>query len=159
VCQQPPLLSYATEAEYRAHFEHHYCFGGSVMTCDGIPVYFGKNRFNHAFYESSDDGSGKKARFARDRAERMDWIRATLQSPAAKTYQGWLKWERKHSPIRRVAVLYEDFVVVIEIGKKKNGALKANFITAYCADLSIGKIEASPQWSLEAYRAENKDGR
>jgi len=47
----------------------------------------------------------------------------------------------------RVAVVYEDFVVVVAMGLKLDGSLKANFVTCYQADNSIGKIRRSPVWS------------
>jgi hypothetical protein len=46
-----------------------------------------------------------------------------------------------------VAVVYEDFVVVVAMGLKLDGSLKANFVTCYQADNSIGKIRRSPVWS------------
>jgi len=47
----PPLLSYQTIGEYRAHFERVYC-QGPIVTFDGIAVRFRKEDFDHAFFES-----------------------------------------------------------------------------------------------------------
>ena len=57
---------------------------------------------------------------------------------------------RQYDATRRVAVVYEDFVVVVAMGLKLDGSLKANFVTGYQADNSIGKIRTSPLWSREA---------
>lgn len=46
-----------------------------------------------------------------------------------------------------MAVVYADFVVVVAMGLKLDGSLKANFVTCYQADNSIGKIRKSPVWS------------
>jgi hypothetical protein len=50
-------------------------------------------------------------------------------------------------PNRRVSIVYEEFVVVIEIKKDASGKLiSAEFITAYVADNSIDEIRKSPKW-------------
>jgi hypothetical protein len=46
-------------------------------------------------------------------------------------------------------VVYEDFVVVIELSLGKQGELKANFVTCYVADKSISKINNSPEWDRD----------
>jgi hypothetical protein len=136
---------YSTPAEYKTHFERVYC-RGVITTFDGIRVYFSSDKFGHCFYESS-RRDGVKDIFSSVRAERIDWIRATLESREASIFQGWNKGS--HSPVRRVAVVYEDFVVVIQMGLKQDGSLKATFVTCYQADNSIGKIRSSPAWTRE----------
>ena len=49
-------------------------------------------------------------------------------------------------PARRVAVVYEDFVVVINVRKQNDGSFRAYFITAYKAETSISKIRSKPRW-------------
>jgi hypothetical protein len=83
----PPLLNLANEAAYRAHYERT-CCRAAIVTHDGIRVYFSKDRFGHAFFEST-DRRGNKDLFSIARAERMDWIAAALADPAAICYQGW----------------------------------------------------------------------
>ncbi len=139
----PPLVRYGTEAEYREHYKRHYC-RREVVTADGIRVYFNANRFEHAFYE----GRGKY-RFSPTRAQRIDWIGATLAHPDAVLYQGWNKDTKVYVPERRVSVVYENFVVVIELRLKGNDSLKGSFITAYQADNSFTKIRTSPRWALD----------
>lgn len=84
------------------------------------------------------------------RAQRIDWIKATLEHPTAALFEGWDKTSRQYDATRRVAVVYEDFVVVVAMRLKQDGSLKANFVTCYQADNSIGKIRSSPVWSRAA---------
>lgn len=63
----PPLVNYATVAEYRSHYERVYC-RGNIQTFDGIRVFFRDNKFGHMFYEST----------ARD--GRKDFFRACVRS-------------------------------------------------------------------------------
>ena len=48
----PPLVHYATTAEYRTHYEQIYC-RGNLLTFDGIRVHFSPGKFGHMFYEST----------------------------------------------------------------------------------------------------------
>lgn len=154
----PPLLEYESEAEFRDHFQRIYC-RGVISTFDGIRVYFDSQRFGHAFYESGARG-GPKVSFSMIRGQRMDWIKATLEHPDAILYQGWDKDNRKYVPERRVSVVYEDFVVVIELRAVAGGKLKGKFVTCYQADNSMEKIRSSPRWTLEeCMEALNKRGR
>jgi hypothetical protein len=140
----PKKVSYATEDEYRVHFARALCTG-PVVTCDGIPVLFRKRDFDHCMYESS-PMLGRKVSFSRTRAERIDWIRATLENPAAELFQGWDRRKRRVDPARRVAVVYDDFVVVINVRKQTSGSFRAYFVTAYKAETSIFKIRNKPRW-------------
>ena len=86
--------------------------------------------------------------FSKERSERIDWIKKTLINPCVDLYQGWDKDKRCIDPNRRVAVMYEEFVVVIRIRRGIGDQLKADFVTAYLAgnSNSIGKIRAKPRW-------------
>lgn len=141
----PPLLIYATAAEYKTHYERHYQ-RATIITFDGIRVYFKPQKFGHAFYENSQGKAGAKDVFAPDRAQRMDWIRLTLENPNADIYVGWNKAKKCHEEDRRVSVVFDDFVVVIELSLNKKGELKAEFVTCYLADQSIQRIRSSPKW-------------
>jgi len=143
----PPLLQLSDEAAYRQHFVHTYC-RGAFETHDGIRVFFRQNQFAHAFYESPNRDGAKDA-FSQGRAERMDWIAATLSDPTAVRYQGWVANKRRYDPARRVDLLYEDFVVVLALGLNGAGTLRANFVTCFQADNSVGKIRTSPLWTRE----------
>lgn len=143
----PPVVHYPTVGEYRSHYERVYC-RGNIQTFDGIRVYFGPDKFGHMFYEST-ARDGRKDAFSPMRAQRINWIKATLEHPAAALFEGWDKSARRYDATRRVAVMYEDFIVVVAMGLKPDGSLKANFVTCYRADNSIGKIGTSPAWSRE----------
>ncbi len=143
----PALVRYASEAEYRTHYLRRYCSGG-ITTFDGIRVFFSRNGFGHAFYEST-NRDGVKDAFSPARAQRIDWIKATLETRDALLYQGWNKQTRSYDPSRRVCLAYEDFIVVIGLRLSAKGSLKGKFITCYVADNSIGKIRRSPLWRLE----------
>ena len=140
----PSLLSLSCWQDYRTYYENNYC-RAEITTTDGIRVYFSAGKFNHAFYESTNDKS--KNEFSRLRAERMPWIAHTLAHPEASLYQGWISASKTHDPARRVSVVYADFVVVIDISANQQNKLKANFVTCYVADNSIGRIRKSPVWS------------
>jgi hypothetical protein len=143
----PPLLQLPDEAAYRQHFVSAYC-RGAIETHDGIRVFFRQHQFDHAFYESTNRDGAKDA-FSWVRAERMNWIDATLTDQAAIRYQGWVAKTRTYDPARRVDLLYEDFVVVLALGLNRGGALRANFVTCYQANNSMGKIRTSPLWTRE----------
>lgn len=143
----PPLVHYETPTGYRLHYERIYC-RGNIQTFDGIRVYFGTDRFSHAFYEST-ARDGYKNAFSQVRAERIDWIKATLDNPEATLFEGWDRFSRQYDATRRVAVVYEKFVVVIAMRLRRDRSLKANFMTCYQADNSIEKIRRSPRWSRD----------
>lgn len=143
----PPLLFYETVVEYRCHYEQYYQ-RGNIVTFDGMRVYFNPQKFGHAFYENSQRRKGPKDKFSFERAQRMDWIKSTLEHPGAELYMGWNKEEKCHEEDRRVSMIYEDFAVIIELSLNMQGALKGSFITCYVADQSIERIRKSPKWEL-----------
>lgn len=139
----PPLVSYKTIDEYRAHFERMYC-RGPVTTFDGIAVRFRKGCFAHCFYESTRRNRVKDV-FSVQRAERIDWIRATLQDPNADMHVGWDGKKKRYDRSHRVALVVGDYVVVIRL----TGSKSAEFVTAYVADSpsTLAKIKRSPKWA------------
>jgi hypothetical protein len=144
----PPLLSYGTVAEYKRHYASRYQ-RREVHTFDGIRVYFKPQKFNHAFYENAGRKPGPKVAFSQERAQRMDWIQATLEHPDADIYVGWNKDQKQYEDDRRVSVVFGDFVVVIELSLNNKNELKGNFVTCYVADNSIDLIRASPNWDRD----------
>lgn len=146
--QSPALLQYDSPREYRVYYERCYC-RGNIVTSDGIRVYFKPQKFGHAFYQNSQGRSGAKDEFSPSRAQRMDWIKLTLEHPDAELYIGWNKDKKCHTNTRRVSVVFDNFVVVIEISINNKDILKANFITCYLADTSIDKIKTSPRWDKD----------
>jgi hypothetical protein len=138
----PSLVTYRTVDEYCSHFERVYC-GGPITTFDGIAVRFRKDRFGHCFYESSQRNKVKDV-FSIQRAERIDWIKATLEDPNADLHVGWDGKKKRYDRCHRVALVSGDYVVVIRLV----GNQKAQFVTAYVADSSrtLAKIKGSPKW-------------
>lgn len=145
----PPLLVLPDVADYRSHFEMNYC-RAVVTTHDGIRVYFKADDFNHAFFESTSRDGVKDVTLSAMRAQRMEWIAATLADATSQRFQGWNKRAAQYDPTRRVCVVFGDFVVVIRMSKTRDGGLKANFVTCYVADNSIEKIRRSPAWDMQA---------
>ena len=47
------FLYLSSEIEYKEYFYKTYC-SKPIYTFDGIPVTFRRNKFNHAFFESSE---------------------------------------------------------------------------------------------------------
>jgi len=139
----PALVHYATEEEYFRHYEKRYC-QATITTFDGIRVFFPRQQFQDAFYESADRHVRDKTLFSRQRAERIEWIGAALEDAAAELYVGWDRKRKAYHWNRRIALVYGDYVVVIQISADR---LKADFITAYVAGAStIAKIRTNPKW-------------
>jgi len=139
------LVKYTTIQEYRDHFERDYV-KSIITTFDNIRVYFKNSDFNHCFYETT---LHKDDTLSRTRAERIDWIKETLEDKNADLRCGWLKSKNRIDCTRRVAIVNHNYVVIISIRHKKDCSLKANFITAFVADKSISKILAMPKWKLK----------
>lgn len=139
----PPLVQYASEAEYQKHFERTYC-RALIPTFDGITVRFRKDMFTHIFYESS-NRDGVKNVFSTKRAERIDWIKAVLQDSKADLYVGWDNKKKSYDTCRRVALVLGNYVVIIRLLKDK----KAVFVTAYLADSgrTLEMIKRGPKWT------------
>lgn len=155
----PPFLILSNISEYQDYYMQSYCVK-PVITHDSIPVYFEYDSFNHICYESS-NRDGNKDTFSTARAKRLPWIKHTLESPKSILYQGWNWRSNAYDPTRRVAHLYENFVVVILLRMKKNGTLKGELLTCYDANNSICKISNSPLWDRETCEniLKNKKGR
>lgn len=147
----PALLMLPDEAAYQAEYECQLCLG-VVTTHDGIRVYFERHAFGHAFYVTP-MGGGTKGALCPDRSQRLTWIAPTLQTANADLYQGYDSKKKVYVPNRRVAVMWDNFVVVTQLTQRKDGALKGKFVTCYKADNSIGKIRTSPAWDEAACRA------
>ncbi|MGV6816915.1 MAG: hypothetical protein ACWA44_06550 [Thiotrichales bacterium] len=136
----PPLVHYATEQEYRAHFERVYC-AGKITTFDGIAVRFRKRMFDHCFYESVQQ---KDDTFSAQRAQRIDWIRAALEDPNAELRLGWNNMKKQPAHDRRVAIVVDSYVVIIRIYNET----RAEFVTAFVAGRrTITRIRTNPMWT------------
>lgn len=146
----PPLLVLDNEDAYRQHFVRTLC-RAAIETHDGIRVYFSPDTFEHAFFESS-DRRGADDVFSVIRAERMNWIASALADPNAFCFQGWDKRRQCYTPRRRVTVVVQDFAIVLQLSTKRNGTVKANFVTCFKAENSATKIRSAPLWTWRDYR-------
>jgi hypothetical protein len=139
----PDLVYYGTVDEYRAHYERCYC-QSMIYTFDGIRVFFPKQQFDDAFFESVNRKKRDKSQFSQQRAERIDWIRAALMDRTAELYVGWDREKKKTDPNRRVTLIYGNYVVILNINPTRT---KATFITAYVATaITIAKIRSGDRW-------------
>lgn len=130
-------------SEYKNIFIETYCNKDNpVYTFDNIKVNFQRDMFEHAFYESFKWERKDKSIFSIKRAEKIMWIKDTLQDPYADLRIGWNKKTKSYNKSRRVAIVKNNYVVIIQIINKA----EARFITAYEADNSISKILDSPIW-------------
>jgi mRNA-degrading endonuclease RelE of RelBE toxin-antitoxin system len=113
-----------------------------IFTFDSIVVVFFEDKFDHAFFESANRVEKDKSVFSQTRAERILWIKETLEDPTADIRQGYDSKTKTYDNSRRVAIVKGDYVVIIKLTSEK----RASFITAYVADNSIQKIMLSPEW-------------
>lgn len=145
----PPLVRYASEDDYRRHYEQVYC-RKPIVTFDGIKVRFRKDQFKHLFRESS-RRDGNKDQFSIPRAERIDWIKTALEDPDSERFVGWDNRKKRYDYKRRVAIVMGNYVVIIRL---KN-ASSAFFVTAFVADTlttptrpsTIDQILKGPKWA------------
>jgi len=137
----PPLIKYASEGEYYRHYIERYC-KRQIYTFDDIRVYFSKDQFKDAFFESSSRVERKKDFFSFKRAERIDWIEVALSDKSSEIYSGWDRDKRIYTVKRRVILVHGNYVVIIQMKKDKT----AFFITAYIAgENTLKKIKNSPR--------------
>lgn len=142
----PLLVTYDTEQEYYEHFCRVYCSDDDpIYTFDGIRVDFYQGHFRHAFRKSADRRKSDKSVFSLERAKRIDRIKWALESPKGELFQGWNKHRRVIDPQRRVCVVLENYVVVIQLKDKK----EAFFVTAFISDKrTLELIRSGPKWIL-----------
>ena len=142
----PALLKLADQAAYQQHFVQKYC-AGPLLTHDGIPVYFKRHAFYHAFFDTV---VHKDDTFSQVRAERIDWIEATLADPKTHRLQGYIAKTKTHDPARRVELRFQNFIVVLIMGMTKDGALKAEFLTCYAVNNNrLPKVQQAPAWNIQ----------
>jgi len=134
---------------YKNIFETFYC-KAPIVTFDNILVFFRKDNFDHAFYESANRRQKDKSLFSHKRANRIYWIKWVLKNPEAQLYKGYNHATKSYDDSRRIAICVDNYAVVIELNPKKN---KAKFITAYVAygingkgQKAIDLIRSSEKW-------------
>ena len=135
----PPFVHYQTRLEYRDHYERVYC-RGPIHTFDGLSVRFRKSQFAHCFFESV---TSKDDTFSPRRAERIDWIKAALDDGNAELRLGWDNRRKRAANDRRVAIVVQDYVVIIRIVRQA----RAEFVTAFVAGRrTLRMIRTNPLW-------------
>lgn len=132
-----------TQDDYKKYFINNYC-NANIFTYSGIEVKFYPDQFEHSFFESENHKKRDKSLFSLERAQRMTWIKETLQNPNAELYVGWDREKKKYNEDRRISIITpENYVVVLNIINDK----KAKFITAYLASkTNAKKIRSAPIW-------------
>lgn len=139
----PALVFYDSVDEYKRHYKREYC-AAKIYTHDNIRVFFRQEKFNHAFYKGQ-----RKQDFAKERAERIDWIKAALVSTSSIQYKGYHEDEGVLD-YRRTSLFYEGYVVILQMRLAKDNELVADFVTAWPASKkSKAKIQTSPIWSYD----------
>ena len=146
----PPLLLLPDEASYRKYFNENFVWGIPIFTFDGIQVRFFPVMFDHAFFRAVSRSSGDKAAFARELAERMEWIRAMLQSSEVELYRRTVRGK-----LRRIALEpTERYAVVIQIRSKDGRMPILSLLTLSTAIALSQKCDLIP--SGETSRKRNR---
>jgi len=132
-----------SESDLRQLWSDTYC-NSPIVTFDGIEVRFYSNMFDHAFYESDQRRLKDKSILSLNRCEKMLWIKDTLKDPTALLKQGWENKTKTHDTNRRVALVKDNYVVIILIYASK----KARFLTAYQIENAeaLKKFVMGPNW-------------
>lgn len=141
----PPFLNLESQDAYLAYYVNNYCCG-PLYTHEGTPVYFRRDRFFHAFFESTLDSC--KNEFSLNRATRMDWIRVALEDTSVVRYQGWDKKKKKYTPASMVVLTIGNFIIVLRMRLTENDVLQGDFVTCYWGDRrrTLDKIKQGPRW-------------
>ena len=129
-----------SEEDLRKIWREEYC-KQDVFTFDNVKVKFYEDMFDHAFFESADRVEKDKSVLSLNRLEKILWIKETLRDKDAILKKGWDTKNKVYFKDRRVAIVKENYVVVIQF----TGLLKAKFITAYEKD-NVENILRSPDF-------------
>lgn len=114
------------EAEMREIWKNEYC-KKPIETFDGVLVRFYEDMFDHCFFESANRKAKDKSILSLNRLEKMLWIKSVLQDKDAVLKKGWDNVEKIYFKDRRVAIVKDNYVVIIRF----TGVLKAKLITAF----------------------------
>ncbi len=115
-----------TEEELRELWKNEYCLY-PIITFDNVEVKFYEDMFDHVFYESINKKTKDKSILSLNRLEKILWIKDTLRDSSAILKMGWDNENKAYFKDRRVAVVKENYVVIIRF----TGVLKAKLVTAY----------------------------
>lgn len=138
------------ESEMRKIWKEEYC-DEEIETFDGVKVKFYEDMFDHCFYESDNRKEKDKSILSLNRLEKILWIKETLKDADAILKKGWDTKEKEYYKDRRVAIVKDNYVVVIRF----TGVLKAKLVTAYEKN-DIDNILQAPDFekSEEFFRKE-----
>ena len=114
------------EAEMREIWKNEYC-KKPIETFDGVLVRFYEDMFDHCFFESANRKAKDKSILSLNRLEKMLWIKSVLQDKDAVLKKGWDNVEKIYFKDRRVAIVKDNYVVIIRF----TGVLKAKLTTAF----------------------------
>ena len=144
---KPYLMDELTrETQLRSLWKEIYCdVTKPIFTFDNILVKFYEDMFDHCFYESKSRVQKDKSILSLNRLEKLLWIKDTLEDTTSLLKQGWDKDKKKYVANRRVALVKDNYVVIISINKLKT---QARFITAYEIqnDNKVENIKIAPDW-------------
>lgn len=132
-----------TEEELRQIWSKEYC-EIPIITFDGIAVKFFSRMFDHCFYESDNRIKKDKSILSLNRLEKIYWIKDALEDPDSIRKVGWDSSKKSYDHSRRVAVVKDNYIVVILIYGEK----LARFITAFEVndEENLKKILNGPDW-------------
>ena len=111
-----------------------------------------QDQFEHIFFESSSRSVKDKSILSFNRLEKIYWIKEALLDPTAILKKGWDAQNKKYFDDRRVAIVKDNFVVVIRF----TGQLKAKIVTAYQKE-DIENILACPDFDKNCIYLKGKD--
>lgn len=131
-----------SENEMRDIWKLEYCLS-EIKTFDGVSVKFYEDMFDHVFYESASREAKDKSILSLNRLEKIYWIKGTLEDPDAILKQGWDNQSKKYFLDRRVAVVKNNYVVIIRF----TGVMKAKLVTAYEKN-DIDNILSGPDFDV-----------
>ncbi|WP_031405290.1 hypothetical protein [Geobacillus vulcani] len=145
-----PFLNLRTQQEYFDYYVNNYC-SNPIYTHDGLPVYFDRDRFSHAFFKSVDRRSADKSQFDIERAKRMNWIKKVLQDPSLQIYAGYDNKKKKTDHSRRVSIVVpERYAVIVRFNRKFD---KCFFVTAFIVDTddNLNKLIQEEIWRMPTH--------
>jgi hypothetical protein len=138
----PPLLELDSEDEYFQHYVNTLVKDSPFVMPDGTKIIFYGSVFGHAFYGYSSRWLKKKDIFDKERARRMDWIRATLTDSNSKCYKETITARKIHRIVLTGTGAYLVITEVIRKGIEK-------FITAFpCSNEKAAQVRTLPQFKI-----------
>ena len=124
----PPFRKFKDAAECEQYYKVKYC-AAKITTFDNIRVFFPAGSFKHAFIKAQIEKFQIKPVCSRpSRTNRLDYF--CIIDTNAELFCGWDNKKKKIDENRRVAVVVDNYVVVILL----RNSLNAIFITAFVAN-------------------------